>query len=284
MSNRILVTGATGTIGTALTRELRGAGVPFEAISSRADTTIDGAQIRHADLRDPASLQRAFGGIDTLFLLLPLVPEKLALARNAVGAARAAGVRHIVRASGIGADPDSPYALMRLQGEIDALIAGSGLACTLLRPAGFMQNYLTYQLGQVRDGTLYLAHGDTPQPMIDARDIGAAAARILAAPQAHAGRTYALTGGEALSEHDVAATLSQVLDRDVRYAPVSCAQAAEAMRGVGMPPLLVELLDSLNRYVCDGQGTAVSPDLPALLGRTPTRFAQFAREHAAVWR
>lgn len=284
MSNRILVTGASGTVGSALTHALRAAGVPFAAMSSRADAAIEGAEIRRADLRDDASLQRAFKDIDTLFLLLPLVPEKLALARNAVAAARAAGVRHIVRASGIGADPASPYALMRLQGEIDALISGSGLAHTLLRPAGFMQNYLTYQLGQVRDGTLYLAHGDTRQPMIDARDIGAAAARILAAPPAHAGRAYTLTGGEALSEHDVAATLSQVLGRDVRYVPVSCAQAVEAMRGLGMPPPLVDLLDSLNRYVCDGHGTAVLPDLPAILGRAPTSFARFARDHAAAWR
>lgn len=284
MSNRILVTGASGTIGTAMTRELRAAGVQFAAMSSRAGAAIEGAETRHADLRDSASLQRACEGIDTLFLLLPLVPGKLALARNAVAAARAAGVRHIVRASGIGADPASPYALMRLQGEIDALVSGSGLAHTLLRPAGFMQNYLTYQLGQVRDGTLYLAHGDTRQPMIDARDIGAAVARILAAPQAHAGRAYTLTGGEALSEHDVAATLSQVLGRDVRYVPVTCAQAVEAMRGLGMPPPLVDLLDSLNRYVCDGHGAAVSPDLPAILGRAPTSFDRFAREHAATWR
>ncbi len=280
----LLVTGAAGTVGAHLVGELRAAGVPLAAMSSRAGSTIEGVDVRHGDFSNPASLERAFAGVRTLFLLLPLVPTKLALAKNAVAAARAAGVRHIVRSSGMGADPDSRYALMKLQGQIDALVAGSGIPYTLLRPTGFMQNYVTYQAAQVGSGTIYLPLADARQPLIDARDLAAAAARILREPQAHAGRVFNLSGGEALSQHDVATHLSQVLSREIRYVPVSFEQANEAMRGMGMPPLLVEWLDSLNRYICAGESQQVTAEVPALLGRAPITFAQFARDHAAAWR
>lgn len=284
MTATILVTGASGTIGGHLLQALRAAGAPVAAMSSRADASFGDVALRQADFNDVEALTRAFAGVRTLFLLLPIVPNKKALAENAIAAARAAGVRHIVRASGIGADPASPYALMKLQGEIDAQVVASGIDYTLLRPAGFMQNLLTYQSAQVKTGTLYLAHADARQPLIDARDIAAAAARILLAPQAHAARTYGLTGAEALSGHDVAAHLSQTLDRDIRFVPVSFEQANEALRAMAMPPLLIQWMDSLNRYICAGEGADVSADIPTLLGRAPITFAQFAREHASAWR
>ncbi len=284
MAETILITGAAGTVGAHLLRELGATNAPAAAMSSRVDAALGGVELRHGDFNDRASLERAFAGVHTLFLLLPIVPHKQSLARNAIAAAQAAGVRHIVRSSGIGADPASAYALMKMQGEIDALVAASGIDYTLLRPAGFMQNTLTYQLQQVRSGTIYLAHADARQPLIDARDIAAAAARILLEPAPHAGRSYALTGGEALSEHDVAAHLAQAIGRDIRYVPVSFEQANEALRAIGMPPLLIEWMDSLNRYICAGEGTEVSADIPALLGRAPITFAQFAGDHAAAWR
>lgn len=284
MAADVLITGAAGTVGSSLARELRAAGVPFAALSSRPGAAIDCAETRIGDFRDADSLRRAFAGVGTLFLLLPVVPDKRALAQNAIAAARAAGVRHIVRSSGVGADPASPYALMKLQGEIDALVEASGIAFTVLRPTGFMQNFLTYQAAQVKSGTLYLPYGDTRQPLIDARDIAAVAARVLRSPAEHAGKVYDLTGGEALSSHDVAAHLSLALGREIRYEPVPPEAAAEATRDMGMPPPLVELLDSLNRYILAGEGAEVSPDVPALLGRAPITFARFARDHAAAWR
>jgi uncharacterized protein YbjT (DUF2867 family) len=126
--NHILVTGATGTIGRALVAELQARGADFAVMSSRP-----AAGAVHGDFADVASLEQAFRGVDTLFLLLPLVPGKVALAQNALKAARAAGVRHIVRSSGAGADADSPVSIAALQGQIDALVAASGIAHTFLR-------------------------------------------------------------------------------------------------------------------------------------------------------
>jgi uncharacterized protein YbjT (DUF2867 family) len=138
MTSPLLVTGASGTIGSELVQQLRARGADFAVMSSKP-----GPGKVYGDFADPASLRSAFAGVHTLFLLFPLTPDSFELARNAVEAAKAAGVKHIVRSSGAGADADSPVAIARLQGRIDALIQHSGIAHTLLRPAGFMQNWAT---------------------------------------------------------------------------------------------------------------------------------------------
>ncbi|MFY7906454.1 MAG: NmrA family NAD(P)-binding protein, partial [Burkholderiaceae bacterium] len=201
MSNTILVTGASGNIGQALIQQLKADGAQVIAGSSSGKST-HGVPTRHLDFNDPASLQDALSGIDTLFLLLPLVPNKLTLAKNAISAAKAAGVRHIVRSSGAGADPDAGFALPRLQGEIDQMVIDSGMAYTLVRPATFMQNFATYYAGMIKGGALYLPQGDGQTSFIDVRDIAAVSAAILQNPKAHTGKAYTLTGGAALSNTD----------------------------------------------------------------------------------
>ena len=278
--NRILITGASGNIGQPLVDSLLASGTPFETLSSRS-TAASG--VRTGSYADPASLLRAFAGIDTLFVLLPLTPDKLVHARNVAAAAKAAGVSHIVRSSGAGADPDAAYALPRLQGEVDRIFEDSGMATTFLRPAGFMQNYVGFLAGMVKAGTVQGATGDTPQSLIDTRDIAAVAATILASPAAHAGKAYTLTGGDALTDSQRAAVLSQVLGRPIKFVAVPPDAAVAGMRQMGMPDALVDWLASLNALVSAGHAAAISPDAARLLGRAPITFAQFAADHRAAW-
>ena len=278
--NRILITGASGNIGQPLVDSLHASGTPFETLSSRS-TAASG--VRTGSYADPASLLRAFAGIDTLFVLLPLTPDKLVHARNVAAAAKAAGVSHIVRSSGAGADPDAAYALPRLQGEVDRIFEDSGMATTFLRPAGFMQNYVGFLAGMVKAGTVQGATGDTPQSLIDTRDIAAVAATILASPAAHAGKAYTLTGGDALTDSQRAAVLSQVLGRPIKFVAVPPDAAFAGMRQMGMPDALVDWLASLNALVSAGHAAAISPDAARLLGRAPITFAQFAADHRAAW-
>ncbi len=281
MANKILVTGATGNIGKTLVNELKALGADFDVMSSKAQSVT---HARVGDFNDPTSLERAFTGIDTLFLLLPLTENKLQLAKNAAAAAVAAGVKHIVRSSGAGADPTSSFALPKLQGEIDALLEQTGIPTTFLRPAGFMQNYVTYQKQAIKDGTIYMADAGQAQSLIDARDIAAVAARVLVNPAAHVGRAYTLTGGEAFTGADAAATLSTLLGCDVKHVSVPNAAAVSAMKEWQMPAWLIELMDSLNKIVSAGYASGVSPDVENILGRKPRTFATFASDHAAYWR
>lgn len=283
MTRTILVAGATGTIGTELVRALKAANAPFEVMTSRDVAQIDGVPARRASYDDVASLTRAFTGVHTLFVLLPLVPHKLQLARNVAEAARAAGVQHIVRSSGAGADAQAGFSLPRLQGQIDDILAATGIATTFLRPAGFMQNYATFAAGMVRGGMLVGATADAPQALVDARDIAAVAARVLLDPAPHAGQAYTLTSDEALTDSQRAAILSGVLGRPVGFTAVPLAAGEDSLRGMGMPPELVDWMGSLNAIISAGYASGTTGDVERLLGRKPLRFAQFAQDYAATW-
>ncbi len=278
--NQLLITGASGNIGRELTQALRAKGLAFDTLRSKPSAE---AGTRVASYDDPASLTRAFEGVQTLFVLLPLTPQKLQHARHVAQAAKAAGVAHIVRSSGAGADVNAPFALPKLQGEVDKVFEDTGLATTFLRPAGFMQNYSTFMAGMVKSGSLYGANANAPQSMVDVRDIAAVAATVLADPAAHAGRAYTLTGGEALTDSERAALLGQATGRTVSYIDVGPQAANDSMVQMGMPAQIVEWLSSLNALVAAGYAAAISPDVERLLQRPPIRFSQFVADHRAAW-
>ncbi|KVD28620.1 SDR family oxidoreductase [Burkholderia ubonensis] len=283
MSSTILVTGATGTIGRELVTQLKAAGAHVIA-GSASGKAVEGVETRHADFADPASLANAFRGVDTLFLLLPLQADMVTLAGNVITAARAAGVRHIVRSSGAGADPDTPFAIGRVQGEIDRLVTGSGVAYTITRPNCFMQNFVTFYADMIRAGALYLPQGDGKVSFVDVRDIAAVNAAILLSPDQHAGRTYDVTGGEALSNADVTARIGAALGRKIDYVAVSDDAAIASMRDAGMDAWSIDTLMSLSRLIAAGHAAAVSADVRTLLGRAPIAFERFVEDYVGSWR
>jgi uncharacterized protein YbjT (DUF2867 family) len=284
MNTPILVTGASGTIGQSLVRQLEARGADFAVMSSRPSGAAAGPATVHGDMLDAASLQAAFTGAQTLFLLFPYQANALELARNAVQAAQAAGVKHIVRSSGAGADAHSPVSIARMQGEIDQLIEQSGIAFTLLRPNGFMQNWVNFAAGQIKAGSYAAPNGDGAISVIDVRDIAEVAAIALTDLGAHAGKVYTLTGGEALSTAEQLAIIAAAAGRPVRYDDVTEAQARSAMLGWGMDPVVVEWTLSLSQVYKQGWASGVSPDVERLTGHAPRRFADFVAENLAAWR
>jgi uncharacterized protein YbjT (DUF2867 family) len=280
MANKILVTGASGNIGKPLVAELKALGADFDIMSKPQAS----ANTRIADFNDVESLEKAFTGIDTLFLLFPLVENKLQLAKNAAAAAKAAGVKHIVRSSGAGADANSALVLPKLQGQIDDVLKATGIPTTFLRPGGFMQNYVTYQSQAIKDGTIYMADGGKAQALIDARDIAAVAARVLANPSAHAGKAYTLTGGADFTGIEAANIISKVIGKPLSHVSVPTDAAVATMKEWQMPVWLIDLMDSLNKIVSAGYATGVSPDVENILGRKPRSFETFVAENVAAWK
>jgi uncharacterized protein YbjT (DUF2867 family) len=283
MANKILVTGASGNIGAPLVKALQAAGADFAILRSKASGASD-IETRVADFADVAALTTAFKGIDTLFLLLPLTENKIELAKNAAAAAKAAGVKHIVRSSGAGADASSPFALPQLQGSIDDIVSATGIPATFLRPASFMQNYVAYQSQAIKDGTIYMADGGQGQSIIDARDIAAVAAHILVHPAAHAGKAYTLTGSESLTGAQAAEIIGKAIGKTVRHVSVPTEAAVATMNQWGMPPFIVNIMDSLNKVVSAGYASSVSPDVERLLGRKPRTFEAFVNDSVSVWK
>jgi uncharacterized protein YbjT (DUF2867 family) len=284
MTSPLLITGASGTIGTALVAELQRRGVDFATMSSKPGATVAGRPAVFGDFADPASLKAAFAGVHTLFLLFPFTPGSVELARNAVEAAKAAGVKHLVRSSGAGAEAGSPVAIADLQGRIDQLVAQSGIAFTLLRPAGFMQNWVTYSAAAIKAGRFAAANGDGAFSTVDVRDIAEVAAIVLGDPATHAGKTYTLTGGEALTTARQLALIGQAVGHPVTYDAITPEQAEATLRGWGLPDAQIALYSSLAYVYREGWAAGISPDVQAITGHAPRRFADFAKEHAAAWK
>lgn len=285
MTNKILITGASGNIGQPLVAALKAAKADFAILRSKHDSSnsAGGTEVRVASFDDVDALTKAFSGIDTLFLLFPLVENKLALAANAAAAAKAAGVKHIVRSSGAGADPASSFALPKLQGEIDAILTATGIACTFLRPGSFMQNYVTYQSQAIKSGTVHMADGGKAQALIDTRDIADVAAIILINPALHAGKAYWLTGGEEFTGTTATAVISAAIGKPVMHVSIPAKAAVETMHQWGMPPFIVNVMDSLNRIISAGHASGVSPNVENILCRKPRTFAAFVNDAKPHW-
>lgn len=281
---KILVTGATGNIGSALVAQLRQAPSPVKVwAASPAGQPVAGAPGRALNLPDPDSVGAAMRGVERLFLLTPAHPEMGAMTAHAVRAAQAAGVQHIVRVSGAGADPKSEIAIARLQGRCDQIVIDSGIAYTLLRPKNFMQNFPTFLRDMIRTGTVYSSQGEGRVPFIDARDIAAVAARILLDPKAHAGKVYTLTGPQALTNAEALAVIAEHIGQPIQLVAIGEEQAVDGMRQAGMPEPMVQAMSSLNRVIAAGWVAEVTDDVQRLLGRPATAWADFAAEHRHVW-
>lgn len=283
-TSHILVTGATGNIGSALVTQLMQTPSSTNVVAaSPGGQSVAGAPGRALNLLGPDSAKAAMRGVERLFLLTPAHPEMEAMTVRAVRAAQAAGVQHIVRVSGAGADPESDIAIARLQGRCDQIVIDSGIAYTLLQPKNFMQNFTTFLRDMVRSGRVYSSQGDGRVPFIDARDIAAVAARVLRAPRAHAGKVYTLTGPQALTHTEALAVIGEHIGRPVQLVAISEEQAVDGMRQAGMPEPMVQAMSSLNRIVAAGWVAEVTDDVPRLLGRPATAWADFVAEHRELW-
>lgn len=276
----ILITAATGQVGSQAAQELLQAGTPVRAFvrdPSRA-TALSGAEVVAGSFEDDASLARALDGVDAMLLAGRDSPDAVGQHRRVLDHARRAGVRHIVKLSAIGAAPDSPVALMREHHEVDEEVRQGPATWTLLKPHLFMQNLLRAAETARLDGTVAAPMGDERFPLVDTRDVGAAAAVVLADPDAHAGQTYALTGPAAHTYDEVAAALAAVAGRPVAYEPVSPEVYEARLLAAGLPDWRAfDLAHIASAYAPADR--VVTPIVQQLLGRPPRSLSEFLQDH-----
>jgi uncharacterized protein YbjT (DUF2867 family) len=282
----ILVVGATGTNGREVVKQLSARGVPVRALVRSAEKSPDlrlpNVELVRGDLGDPPSLDAALRGVQKAFIVTAVDQRCVEWFRNFFEAAKRAGGPHVVKFSGMGAgSADTP--VMNQHGETDEMLQRSGLPYTVLRPNSFHQNLL-WSAGSIKgQGAFYLPLGDARQSLVDVRDIASVAAEVLTGA-GHEGQVYELTGPESLSYHDVAATLSKVLGKPVRYVPVSLEAAKESMLKAGMPEWNAAAVTDLYRAFATGAYARTTDTIARLTGRPPRSFEQFARDHADAFR
>jgi uncharacterized protein YbjT (DUF2867 family) len=283
----LLVIGATGKIGREVVRQLDERGLAVRALVRDVSRAPSGAHVSVVvgDLAQPASLAQAFAGVDAAFVVLGGAGDKLAeLEKNAFTAAKSAGTKHVVLISSAGASIDSDMSISRMHGEAEAALAASGLAYTFLRPTSFMQN----QLGSARtvkaEGKIFGAMGTGKVPHVDVADIAACAAAVLANPAPHAGKSYVLTGPQALSMDEVAAAIGDACGKSVSYVDIGVPALVANMKKMGAPAWLAEDFGKLNARFASGASSTVSDDVARITGRPARSFAEFARENASAFR
>jgi uncharacterized protein YbjT (DUF2867 family) len=280
----ILVTTA-GKVGAETVRLLRGRGVPVRVLvrdpakeTARALAEA-GAEIAAGDLAAPASIDDAMTGVSAVVLVSPGVPAQ---ELNVVASAAKAGAAHVVKATSK-ASPDSPIARRRWQSEIEAGLAASGIPHTLLRSNAYMQNVLALAPAIAAASSFGSAAGKGRTGMVDARDTAAVAAQIAASPAAHAGKTYWLTGPEALSNYDVADVLSKLLGRTITYRELTFEENKDTMIRAGVPEQIAEMNAQAFALNADGDSEWVTDDVPSILGRPARSFERFAADYAAAF-
>jgi uncharacterized protein YbjT (DUF2867 family) len=254
--NPILVTGATGTIGAHVVRDLRERGLPVRPFSRTA-----------GDLGDPVAVRAAVAGASQVFLCTANGPQQLEHERAVIDAAAAAGVRRIVKISTVGAEPGSPAPFWDVHGRSERHLAASGVPSVVLRACFLMSN-----IDPAATAIVAPAAG-ARIAMVDPADVAACAAAALAG---EVRGTFLLTGPEALTFPDVAEVLG------VGFVPVPDAAAREAMTAAGMPGWLAEGIVAIFGRLREGAAEEVTGDVRRLLGRDPRSFGDYAASLAVL--
>lgn len=283
----ILVTGGTGTTGSEIIRELSAAGAkrvralvrnPEKAsfIREAGFETVEG------DFDRPETLEAALAGVERALLLTAPDPRTFEHQRGFIEAAKRAGTRHVVKFSAIGADAGGPEGFGKWHGQAEDELKASGLAWTMIQPNFFMQNLLGQAQTIAREGVIYQPAGDARASFVDARDIAAVAARVLLG-DGHEGKSYVVTGPEALSYGEVAERLSAATGRTVRYVSITPEQFRQGALAAGLPEWLADALGVLNEIFAAGKASVVTNVVREVGGKEPTTFAEFARDHAGAF-
>jgi uncharacterized protein YbjT (DUF2867 family) len=273
----ITVFGATGNTGSPLVDTLLAKGAAVRAVTSDPakveNLKAKGCEAVTANFTDPAALERACAGAERIYLVTPAHLDMRRWKANAIEAAKAAGVRHVVLATGLGASPKAKVTFGKWHSETQELLKESGLDWTFVQPTYFMQNLLWQADTIARDGVYYDDLGG-PVAWIDARDIADVAAEALTGA-GHEGKTYGLTGPEALTGEDIAAMLSEVTGRAITCAPLSVEDARAAMIAAGMQEEVAAAMVELASIAPKGYLAGIETTVSDVLGRPARRLRDF---------
>ncbi|MGW2645320.1 SDR family oxidoreductase [Streptomyces sp. NPDC001393] len=280
----ILVTGATGTTGSEVVRQLTARGEKVRALTrdpQRARMPA-GVETVPGDYADPDSLAAAMTGVTAAYLVSPPGPGA---AHDAalVASARAAGVRRLVKLSAIGTDDPGTGPSGEWHGAGERALRESGAEWTVLRPSSFASNTLSWAEAVRQGEPVPNMTGDGASGVIDPRDIAEVAVRALL-DAGHAGRTYTLTGPEAISVPDQVAVLAGVLGRPLTVRNLSEDETLDFLRTAwGMDDARSQGVLTGLAYVRDGRNATVTEDVPEVLGRPARTFREWAEEHTEAF-
>ena len=277
-----LVTGATGTTGYAALQALHEAGEPVRAMVRRPEQKTrfgSGIEVVVADMTDPASLPAALKGVEQMLLISPLEQALPILQTRMAAAAKSAGVVRIVKVSTEVADPESDDLIGRWHGQAERAVEATDLANFHVRPCNFMQNLFSFAASIAQTGSFWAPMQEARMSLIDACDVGLAAAAALRDRTLVQGHRV-VTGADRPTYAEFAALVQAAIGRPVRYESVSPNEAKRRFLAAGMPGWKADALVHMYAYLQDPATTPLTAGFTALTGRPPRRLDDFVVEHA----
>ena len=275
----ILVTGATGTVGRELVRQLLEGGHQVRVLvrdERRLGALAARVQVSTGNLDDPASLRPALSGISRVFLLTSRTQQDAGV----LAAAKEAGAGHIVKLS----TQEAGWVPVEGHGfwhrEREELIQASGLAWTFLRPTMFMNTALQWADSIKSQHSVYSPMGTGQLAPVAPADVAAVAAVALTAA-GHEGYGYELTGGQLMSAADMAVVLSDVLGQPIRYIDIPEDAARQQMHQAGLPDYVTHGLLETYRMVRAGRFAYTTDTVARVTGRPPRTFRHWCERHRA---
>jgi uncharacterized protein YbjT (DUF2867 family) len=286
MSPKILITGATGKVGSELIKLLVEKGEAVRAATRNPESAsikFTGAmEWVEFDYENTETFVPALKGIDKVFLVArPGDNQSDKAAAPFIDEMKLQNVKHIVNLTAMGVEQDESFMLRKLEKYIE----DSGISFTHLRPNWFMQNFIAgpmYSDIQSTDA-LHLPAADAKLSFIDVRDIAAVGAVVLSS-DTHTDKAYTLTGCEALNHFQVVDKINRASGREISYVPISEEIANTLLDKAGVEIDQIERWTNFFRKVRDGFCAAVSNDVEFILNREPVKFDTFAADFAEVWK
>lgn len=274
---KILVIGASGTVGSELATLLSAAG--HEVRKATSQTPKEANQVR-VDLVSGQGVAEAFAGVDAAFLLSPpghanqdqlLIPL--------IDQAKAAGVKKVVLMSAMGANADESAPLRKAEVHLEK----SGLRYNIIRPNWFMQNFNTFWIGSILEqGKIFLPVGQARGSFIDARDIAAVAASLLTRDDL-ANRDFDLTGSQALNHDEVAQILSRTTGKQIAFVDISPEAMLQGLLDAKLPQAYAEFLVLILGFFKAGYSERTTDAVQAITGKAPRTFEQYAADYRQSW-
>ncbi|WP_406311773.1 NAD(P)H-binding protein [Streptosporangium sp. NBC_01639] len=281
----ILVTGATGNVGRQTVSQLLDAGTDVRALTRDPASAAlpEGVEAVRGDLADPASLDAALDGVESVFLVWPTLSADDSAA--AAVARIAAYARRVVYVSARGVSDDlerAPGSILGSHAYLERLIRPSGLEWTFLRPGGFAANTLMWA-AQIRGtGAVRWVHGTAARSLIHERDIAAVGVRTLTGT-GHGGAAYELTGPQTLTQIEQVAAIGEAIGRPVRWEELSPETARQQLVGQGMPAPMAEGIISAHAQMAALPETVTST-VEEVTGAPATPYHRWAADHADDFR
>jgi uncharacterized protein YbjT (DUF2867 family) len=282
----ILITGASGNVGRTVLQAVAKNGPKHRAMyrsAAEGAKASAGTETVVADFAKPETLGAALKNVDSVYLVCSPIPDLVQLESNMIDACLAAGVKHVVLNSALGAG-DYDKSFPSWHRKVEDKLKGTRLSWTILRPNSFHQNVVAFFAPTIRtQGVFYNSMRDAKNSLLDVRDIAAVAAKALTGGE-HAGKIYELNGPEAINYTELAKKICKVAGREVKYVDIPMGAQKKAMLDQGMPEWLTTALLDLQQYYVNGKGGETDGLLQKLLGRAPIMMDDFLKENAAEFR